>query len=475
MNLRVITFPTIGTSATNVATLLAVDDYHLPLRRNLCYYLSTPTFAPSRCWSRPRRPGRPRPRGHPLLRHRAARGRAVPHVVLRTGLGGRSRLHPRGPHLLCRERRRHLHQAQPGSGGLQGQRPNNAIALPEHRPRAPSSSARTTTPIPPAATRWSTSAFRHRGLQPSAPPPAPMGCTGPAVRAALDEGLEPCSFYKHNGLYIANAQFAPSRERGRAPGRAPGLVWVSPDFDHWLPECGRSAPVARAKRSRGPRHRPSPTTRCTWAWAPIELRQLLVGLYCIWHNAPARPRATGSARGPPRAIGAWSSPTTAALPRAGQGPRLPAPADDPAVSLRRRPAHETILCQANGILNVGDETRIYHGRWANTEHTWRTTTPRSPWPRSRATAGARWACSRTDEGSVWSAPVTLPRPGCPVSLNAEGADDMRVEIADERFRLLPRAPAATPAVRPLQTGLDAPSRGRPQGLRRWAGRRCASV
>ena len=56
--------------------------------------------------------------------------------------------------------------------------------------------------------------------------------------------------------------------------------------------------------------------------------------------------------------------------------------------------YETVLCQANGILNVGDETRIYHGRWANTEQTkdyyadiGLATLPRDRW--------ARWAFTRT--------------------------------------------------------------------------------
>ena len=36
-------------------------------------------------------------------------------------------------------------------------------------------------------------------------------------------------------------------------------------------------------------------------------------------------------------------------------PVTPAPGKD----------YPTILCQGHGILNVGDETRIYHGRWRN--------------------------------------------------------------------------------------------------------------
>src|SRR5687768_5934043 len=35
-------FPTIGSSAEGEATLLAIDNYSLPLQSNLCYYLSKP-------------------------------------------------------------------------------------------------------------------------------------------------------------------------------------------------------------------------------------------------------------------------------------------------------------------------------------------------------------------------------------------------------------------------------------------------
>jgi hypothetical protein len=40
------------------------------------------------------------------------------------------------------------------------------------------------------------------------------------------------------------------------------------------------------------------------------------------------------------------------------------------------------------------------------------------------------------EGSVWSAPITLPAQGCRLTLNAQGAHGISVEIADERFQLL---------------------------------------
>lgn len=57
------------------------------------------------------------------------------------------------------------------------------------------------------------------------------------------------------------------------------------------------------------------------------------------------------------------------------------------------------------------------------------TLPRDRW-------GALGLTRRQSEGSVWSAPITLPAQGCRLSLNAQGAHGISVEIADERFQLL---------------------------------------
>jgi hypothetical protein len=41
-------------------------------------------------------------------------------------------------------------------------------------------------------------------------------------------------------------------------------------------------------------------------------------------------------------------------------------------------------------------------------------------------------------GTVWTAPFIVGKRGCKVTLNADGVQDMSVEVADERFRLLPK-------------------------------------
>ena len=110
------------------------------------------------------------------------------------------------------------------------------------------------------------------------------------------------------------------------------------------------------------------------------------------------------------------------------------------------PGHNfnTILCQANGILIVGDETRIYHGRWRNADGRGENdalkyyyaevalaTLPRDRW-------GALGLNPGEHEGSVWTAPLTICKRGCEVSLNADGVQGICVEVADEQFRPLPK-------------------------------------
>ncbi len=117
-------------------------------------------------------------------------------------------------------------------------------------------------------------------------------------------------------------------------------------------------------------------------------------------------------------------------------------------------AYPTILCQANGILNVGDETRIYHGRWRNARYgddyyaeVALATLPRDRW-------GAVGLFPNADSGSVWSAPIVLPEGGCSITLNADGADGMHLEFTDERFQLIEGFSGAASGRSEASGGLD---------------------
>lgn len=58
------------------------------------------------------------------------------------------------------------------------------------------------------------------------------------------------------------------------------------------------------------------------------------------------------------------------------------------------------------------------------------TLPRDRW-------GALGLSPLQSEGWVWSAPVTLPEGGVAIALNADHPELMRVELSDDRLKLLP--------------------------------------
>jgi hypothetical protein len=130
--------------------------------------------------------------------------------------------------------------------------------------------------------------------------------------------------------------------------------------------------------------------------------------------------------------------------------------DSPATPVQGK-NFNTNLCQANGILNVGAETRIYHGRWRNIG-----------WPGdledyraevALATIGRdRWGALRPaprhNSGCVWTAPLRWPDSNAAIFLNADGARGLRVEIADEQFHLLPEYSGARAGHTTADAGLD---------------------
>ena len=121
---------------------------------------------------------------------------------------------------------------------------------------------------------------------------------------------------------------------------------------------------------------------------------------------------------------------------------------------------------------MGDETRIYHGRWRNAPYV----NPSIEIDKSiegqfyqdlyyaevglatllRDRWGALGLFPDQTEGSVWTCPVTLPAGGCQVILNADRACDIRVEISDERFNLLPAFSGEQSGATQSEGGLDCP-------------------
>jgi len=101
--------------------------------------------------------------------------------------------------------------------------------------------------------------------------------------------------------------------------------------------------------------------------------------------------------------------------------------------------YNTVLCQTNGILNVGEKTLIYHGRWRNAGENFKhesirhynaevalATLPLDRWGSLSLMPGA-------DDSAVLTNAVTL-RGGERFSLNADGLHNITVSLLDESFR-----------------------------------------
>ncbi len=275
----------------------------------------------------------------------------------------------------------------------------------------------------------------------------------------IDNFIEPSSFYRYQGLYIVNAHttgISQPGEGGHDRGRT-GVVWVSPDFDHWLQESAESftLPVPQRKEDRdGLKGKYDQVHLGTGV---ANFGNVLVGLYGLWHNDWPFEKISCD-------FGLVVSNDGIAFREPVKGHVYLAAEESPS-SRQLGKSYPTILCQANGILNVGEETRIYHGRWYNAlgwEPTNKdadnaysevalATLPRDRW-------GALGLYPKASEGNVWSTPVTLPSSGCEVFLNADGVRGMRLELADERFRLLPEYSEKNSGVCQAADGFDCPVR-----------------
>jgi hypothetical protein len=241
-----------------------------------------------------------------------------------------------------------------------------------------------------------------------------------------DQFIEPSSFVKVGGRYIVHYQvmdaWAGWRSEGGAPCGRTGVARATYDWDAW-PDLAAEAfalPEPEDPAARG-MHGAYPQVHLGVGAAAVD--DVCVGLYGLWHNDAEFGRITGD-------LGLLVSNDGVRFREPVKGHRWLRADDSPATPV---PGHafRTVLCQANGILNVGDETRIYHGRWRNAmgEHLRHyaaevglATLPRDRW-------GALGVNPDVAAGAVCSAPLTLP-PGACLWLNADGVAGMRVTLLD---------------------------------------------
>jgi hypothetical protein len=466
-------FPTLGTQADDRATLLAIDDYALPLKRDLCYYLTKPQVRPEPVLVPER--GDPEAPDHfatffyGTVLHEGGRFRMWYYGLHRDDqespdpMVGRTR---EGP-ICYAESADGLHWTKPALGQwlVYNQGRNNGLTFSERAHVVvlgteganliredddpdPQRRYKMVYECVTETRKWPT--FRTAT--------SPDGLHWTSTRDhEIEHWIEQSSFFKHNGLYYVHGQTSLKGEGGGSQGRQ-GYVAVSPDFEHWLLETGEGffLPEPADPAQRGSR---STYDQVHLGVGAASFGNVCVGLYCIWHNRPFPKGETWDWFGQ----GTTSGDLGLVVSHDGQHFREPVKGAiyldrhaSPAPILPGASRQETILTQSNGILNVGDETRIYHGRWANTElindsygEIALATLPRDRW-------GALGLYPEQAEGAVWSAPVTLPAGGCRVALNADAARDMRIELADARFNLLPAYAGEASGSVAAAGGLDCP-------------------
>ena len=451
--------------------LLAIDDHSLPLRRHLTYYLAKPNvrkqpvLTPS--IEDPNAPDRMVANFYGTVLHDEGRYRMWYYA--------KNEVRPRPDEIsmICyAESDDGISWAKPNLGQkeFKGNRDNNALDLPGKQAYTASVIKDEEDPEPQRRYK-----MVYNPLQESGPVADRFGMAVSTLRTAtspdgirwavapewpIDDFAEQSSFYKHGGMYYVHGQglFHGGGEGSSEHGRQ-GYLWVSPDFKEWaqgwaeaftLPE-----PADPAGRGQGFAY-----DQVHNGVAAANFGNVQVGLFGLWHMVEGEPPLF-TLRGTTCDLGLLVS-------NDGVHSREPVKGhvyihrDESPVTPVEGKRYPTILSQSNGILNVGDETRIYHGRWRNAGFTQDyyaevalATLPRDRW-------GALGLFPRQSEGWVWSAPVTLPEHGVRIALNADAPELMRVELTDERLGLLPEYSGRNSGVPESTGGLES-SVSRPAG------------
>lgn len=258
-----------------------------------------------------------------------------------------------------------------------------------------------------------------------------------------DKFAELASLYKHDGLYIVNSHISSRGEGDRQEGRQ-GYAWVSTDFENWLPQSAPSFRTAEPVDGSGWGTHGMSGKDYVQVHLGVGARSfgnVVVGMYGMWYQR----QPNWGEGGINCDLGLLVSHDGLHFREVVKGRAFIRSTDSPVTPVPGR-NYPTILCQNNSIVAVGDETWIYHGRWRNvafqqlgTAENGGLNIARDYWgevglakiPRDRWGALGLW--HDRDEGSLWTAPVTLPADAV-LQLNAAGLAGLSVTVADERFQ-----------------------------------------
>jgi hypothetical protein len=302
----------------------------------------------------------------------------------------------------------------------------------------------------------------------------------PAPDFAISHFLETASLFRFNDQYFVHGQVL-ARSEGDQPGGRQGAGVVSPDFVTWIGGVGRGfrLPEPLDPTLRGTT---KPYDQVHLGVGAASFGTVCVGFYGIWHNQPGD--ESSQKRWGWFGYGKISADLGLLISNDGMHFREPV-IGRPFISRHDAPAtpvpgkaFPTILCQSgNGILNVGDETRIYFGRWLNADYgegylgeVALATLPRDRWGYLAVQSAPSHGGTTSPRGAVWSAAIVLPDRPADFFLNAEGCAGISVEVADERFALLPGFSGTDRGVVNAAAGLDCPVRWAGGSLAALAGR-----
>ena len=255
----------------------------------------------------------------------------------------------------------------------------------------------------------------------------------------INQFVEPSSFIKHQGRYVIHhhvmGNWAGYCAEGGTPCGRTGVAHATIDFAHW-PDLMAEAFALAEPEDRSKRDMYGDYDQVHLGVGASSFGNVCVGLYGLWHNS----RDAKSFNEISCDFGLLVSNDGIHFREPVKGHRFLRREDSLVTPV---PGHDfnTILCQANGILNVSDETRIYHGRWRNAgfgaaaDQNFRhysgevalATLPRDRWGALGLNPGA-------NEGAVCSAPMAIPAGGGALTLNADGVAGLTVELLDEQFR-----------------------------------------
>jgi hypothetical protein len=468
-------FPATGVSVDDQAVLLAIDDVSLPLKHNVCYYLSKPkvrkqpVLTPSR--DDPAAPDHLAAHFYGSVLHDEGKFRMWYYPV---SFGKDFTDLTQGP-VCYAESDDGLQWTKPNLRQIEfkGSKDHNGIKLPEKVIEGVHVIKDEDDPDP--ARRYKMVYNPHNGrtftIQ-TATSADGIHWRRPAAYPK-DQFLEQSGFFKFNGMYLVHGQGLEAGEGGGARGRQ-GYAWVSYDFDNWITATAETftlaEPVETARRGTT-----QPYDQVHLGVAGTNLGNVVVGLYGLWHNYPG----DRSRNVPESWFGHEKTSCDLGLVVSNDGIHFREPVKghvyisrvDSAVTAVDGKTYPTILIQSSEAVNVGDETRIYHGRWRNAAYGrdyWGevalATLPRDRW-------GALGLYPNRSDGEVWSTVVRLPQAGCQMILNADAAGSMRVEIADERFRPLPGFCGSDCGTTEATDGLECPVTWRGGGLTTLGGRR----